>query len=612
MILHNRICETIKENIPNRLSKGCSGANSIDVDYSIQTYDSQYVLIGNDATLTDFDYTDSYSVSCKFRWDKATNTIGANAIVLLENRNQFNVGWQLALLKATNQVRWLVSNGTLSNIIIWDLPSSLVLDDVYAVSVTQNGSGGFDCFVNGTDVVEDSSTAPVNSNTNSNEPFRIGTNRALTSNVRFRGLMNDIMFTNHYLSLSEHNDWLNSNQCLKKIKSLDFNGNIVAYFNANNYNKSTGFESLVDSNDVILTPDERDYFQLPYDLYSWNPTPTINATNYGSNPIVDGTSFSSIESYAGDACTAPDGDIVAVCKSSDSPVTQTRFHIFKGADFDNLVEINSNSYPFPNWPINEVGTIRIRREGNTYYLIVRRQLTGSTGGSGERDVCILETTDLTTNPSTWTQYLGVIDKDMIPFEDSGTGDWDLFAPSDLFKYRGKYYMTCYCGNLIDYMLLFESDSITSGWSYKKTIFSVNEQDWLNTLSPNITGDNVVQGGSIIKDGDYFYCCVTIGMASSDNKDERYLILGRGETPFEFEFYKTVLHQSGADGTYFERRVYDGQFIKKSDGQWLKPELIDSKYWLTYSGHSYIGNRPQAWDSNGKLSLISFTPGNLIS
>lgn len=579
-------------------------------NYAIQSYDSQYDLKINNTTLGNFDTNEAYSVGGVFRWDNSTLQNALDAVILVGNYDG-SKGYVIGPRVSSGDFRMFVSDG--SNFDIVTFPFAPVLDQSYCWMITHDGSRNYKLFINYSEQTPNSNTTNVVGSTLSTSPTYIGTRSGGPSNARFRGLQDQLIFCDKALSLSEYREFYKLAKSLDVYNDLSYSANVEGYFKAND-GDSTGFESQVNASDKIETPNSRDYFKLPYSIYNWNPNPTINATNYVNNPIVDGTSLSSIEAYAGDVCVADDGDIVAVVKASDSPVTHTNFFVFKGADFDNLVEINSNSFPFPNWPVQEIGTVRIRREGSTYYLIVRRQTSGGAGGSGVRDICILETTDLTTDPSTWTQYLGLIDATDIPFEATGTGDWDLISVSDLFKYDGKYYMTCYCGNTLDYIVMFESNSITSGWTYKKTIFDVNQQDWLNTLSPSVTSANVVQGGSIIKDpvDGHYYCCVTLGMENSDNKNERYLILGRGDTPFEFEFYKSVLHQSGADGTYSERRVYDGQFIKKSDGNWLEPELIDSKYWLSYSGHSYLGNRPQVWDSNGKLSLMSWTPGNLIS
>lgn len=582
-----------------------NGTESELINFAIQSTDSQYDLRVNNTTLGNYDTNDAYSISGKFIWDNATLQNGLDATILLSNYDG-SKGYVLGPRIASGDFRIFVSDGTNFDIITYTFAP--VLDTLYEWTITHDGARGYKMFLDGVELTAASTSTNITLSTLSTSEVYIGKRSGAGANTFFRGLQDEIMFCDKAISLAEHQEWQGTR--VKDYTSLSYSANVEAFFLAND-GDLTGFTSQA-SADKIETPNSRDYFKRPYDIYSWNPNPTINATNYVNNPIINSTSLSSLEAYAGDVCTAPDGDIVAVVKASDSPVTHTNFFIFKGADFDNLVEINSNTFPFPNWPINEVGTIRIRREGSTYYIIVRRQLTGAIGGAGDRDVCILETTDLTTNPNTWTQHLGLITKSMIPYEATGTGDWGLLSPSDLFQYNGKYYMTVNCGNTLDYCHLFESNSITSGWAWKKTLFSVNEQNWLNTLSPNVTSANLVQGGSIIKDGAYYYYCATYGMENSDNKNERYLALGRGRTPFDFEFYKTVLLSAGADGTYSERRVYDGQFIKKSDGNWLEPELIDSKYWLSYSGHSYISNRPQAWDSNGKLSLMSWTPNNLIT
>jgi hypothetical protein len=597
---------------------GGSGGSPISyvvpLEHSIQSYDSQYDLKMDDINSFNFDKNDAFSISTKFRWDSSSEQqVGDNAVLLSNYKDA--TGWMISPRVATGDIRMLFADGTNSDIVTFAAGFNPVVGTTYALTMTHDGARNYKCYLDGVDEAPTGTSTPVTGSTVSTSPVHLGTFEGLTidSNIRFRGMQNDIMFCDKAISLAEHTEWYNSASILDDYTLLSYSADVIGFFSAND-GDSTGFASQVEVHKIGVL-DGRDYFKLPYNLYDYNSNPTINATNYVNNPIVDGTSISTLEAYAGDSCTAPDGDIVTVVKTRQGVGFPTGFAIHKGVDFDNLVEININTVQLPNWAVNEVGAIRIRREGNTYYLIVRRQLNGSMGGAGERDICILETTDLTTNPNTWTQHLGIINKSMIPYEATSSGNWDVISPSDTFKYNGKYYMTAVCGNDLQYIHLFESNTLTSGWSWSKTLFDVNQQDWLNTLSPDLfTGGlpNLVQGGSIVKDGQFYYCCVTLGKLNRDKANERYMILGKGVNPFEFEFYKTVLHQAGADETYSERRVYDGQFIKKSDGNWLEPELIDSKYWLTYAGHSMMNDRPNAWDADGKLSLMSWTPNNLIS
>lgn len=578
---------------------------------SIQTFDYQYTLQFGAVGDFNFDYNEAFSASLIWRYDHATDQKGSNAIVLLDNRTAGGKGWQIAFLKTSQQLRILMNDGTGSDIVTFSPGFTPVVGQTYCTTFTADGARNYTCHQDKTTRAIDTSAIAVTTSTVSTETLKIGTNLTETDNVRFRGLFGAIMFCNKVLTLDEHLEFYNNGQLLEDYSQLSYAANVTGYFTANDYNGSA-FVSQVGSA-TIPTPNGRDYFKRPYGIYSWDPNPTIEGEKYVNNPIIDGTSINPIESYAGDFIKAIDGDFVGVVKSPDDPFTFTTFFIFKGPDPENLVEINKLVFPLANFPVNEIGTVRIRQEQNgTYYLIVRRQLTGPVGGSGERDICILETTDLTTSINSWTQHLGIITDSMVPYESVGTGDWGLFAPADMFKYGNKYYMTAYGGDTAKYLWLFESDSITSGWAFKTTLFTANEQDYLNLLNTDPAQAPLVQGGSIVQIGNLFYICVTLGLANDDVQNERFISIGVGSTPFSFQYYKTTLATAGALGEYDERRVYDGLFVKKSDSNWLTLEEWDQKGWIVYSGHSLVSGRPNAWQSNGKLSLLSFNPKKLIS
>ena len=585
------------------------------IHYSIQGYDTQATNELNNTTLANFDRTDSFSVAFRFRYDIATFNREPNTTIFIGNRTAAGRGWQIAHEPASNKWRFRFSNaGGNEDIVRFQAASGLVVDNVYEVLFTHDSAGNYGCIINGDVLTPSVDTNTLTGTTVSTNPVSLGITEGLSTNFIYYGMFNDVMFCNKVLSQSEFNEYRNSQSTLKDYTTLSYNANIDGYFHANDAGVDATimkFPNQVNSAEWFGAADSRDYFKLPYDIYNYNPTTTYNVTNYVNNPILNGTSDSTTESYVGDMLLDDDNTIVSCCKAQDSVTGDVRIYIFRGNDVDSLIEVNKLIFPLANFPVDEIGSIRIRKEGLNYHFIVRRQVNGSIGGSGLRDICVLTTTDITTSIQTWTQTLGMITPSMIPFESSGTGNWGLMTPSDLFKYQGKYYFIAICGNLLDYAMLFESDSMLSGYSYVKTLFSVNEARWLNTLR-NDNDINLVQGCSVIKEGNKYRCVVTIGSESNDTPNERYIIAGEGSTPFDFEFKKTVLHQSGALNTYSERRVYDSIFWKKNDGEWLEPEVYSGKNWISYAGHSLNSSIGQPWQSEGKLSLISFPTTGLTS
>jgi len=55
---------------------------------------------------------------------------------------------------------------------------------------------------------------------------------------------------------------------------------------------------------------------------------------------------------------------------------------------------------------------------------------------------------------------------------------------------------------------------------------------------------------------------------------------------------------------------DGSFTKIRNS--IKITMKDSKNWIVYSGHSLVSGRPNAWENNGRLSLVSFDIDTFIS
>ena len=205
----------------------------------------------------------------------------------------------------SQDIRMLVGDGTNVDVILWDLFP--VIDTTYAVTVTHDGSRNYKLFIDGVEISPKSTTTAVTGSTLSSNPVKLGAN-VFTSDTYYRGLQDEIMFCDKALSLAEHTEWYNGGDRIEDYTELSFSANIEGFFLANDYN-GTEFPNQAGAN-VISTPNSRDYFHLPYDIHTWNPNVTINATNYVNNPIVNGTSVSSEEAYAGDVCTAPDGDIV--------------------------------------------------------------------------------------------------------------------------------------------------------------------------------------------------------------------------------------------------------------------------------------------------------------
>ena len=69
--------------------------NIIEKNFSIQSYDSQYELVVDNTTLGNYDETDAFSISTKFKWDLATQNESTDAVSILSNYTAGNNGWFL-------------------------------------------------------------------------------------------------------------------------------------------------------------------------------------------------------------------------------------------------------------------------------------------------------------------------------------------------------------------------------------------------------------------------------------------------------------------------------------------------------------------------------------
>jgi hypothetical protein len=104
---------------------------------------------------------------------------------------------------------------------------------------------------------------------------------------------------------------------------------------------------------------------------------------------------------------------------------------------------------------------------------------------------------------------------------------------------------------------------------------------------------ILQQPAVVRIEDRYVLQFTAGTNINELR-ERSLYRVEGPSPYKFGTNPDLLLEPGPEGSWDERRVYSAQWLKKQDGNYYEPLVIDGCVRLYYSGHDLGHHDAARW------------------
>lgn len=173
----------------------------------------------------------------------------------------------------------------------------------------------------------------------------------------------------------------------------------------------------------------------------------------------------------------------------------------------------------------------------------------------------------------------------------------LYTVSDFNSDFGRTSLGLQIGDVIKVGDEFVFYCVSRESSSRYQMFVATGSDWDDINGRNLmfhgadtplgSNDLLLQGPNVIRHGSTFVMVYTAGR-NSPVLGERQLYSAVGG-PYHFVPVDGLVMPVGSSGAWDDRRVYISQWLKRQDGEYLTPHLVNDKYRMYYSGHSIDGN-----------------------